>query len=598
MTRVFTLFIILLGAGLRIHALVRDTRFHSDEALFSTFARAAALNGDWWLSGALDKPPLVLYLNALSQVVVGDNEFASRLPGVLASVLLLPVMYALAKSLYDNPTVVVYGDLPRQLPIIALLLTALSPFALAFSATALTDGPMLLFMTLALWMLARNRWGWSGLWLGLGFASKFQALFYLPLLVALGWAMGAFSLKRYTRLLLAFALIVVLLVFWDAARPGMGVFALAAANNNPARLIRADEIIPRLQTWLHHGQFLLGPGWFTAVLIVTALVVIGWRIARQPRRRHTMIDVMLLNFSLGYGLLHWLIAFNTFDRYLLLVLPPVILLVARGIEAFNRQAVAARSVWLLPAALSLVLLSPAIATVEGRREINITYRQYTGIDDLAAFLNQQPVATVIYDRWLGWELGYYLGQWHDKRLTYYPTPRALVADALALCEIGPRYFPVPRTHSAGPWLEALISAGFEVKVAYENERFLAYRLIPPWSGASGVESGEGPCATLVCRPALLSPSLPDSARASLSGNRATSPDRPASLSAHGYRAHAYDPEPTRQFVDVASRSAGRFPSAVPGHSPVSPGRGTPGLAPAHSGLPAPARSQSRSPGVG
>jgi 4-amino-4-deoxy-L-arabinose transferase-like glycosyltransferase len=159
--RVLPLFIILLGTGLRIHALIQDIRFHPDEAFYSTFARAAALNGDWWFSGALDKPPLVLYLNALSQVFVGDSELAARLPGALASILLLPIIYALAKSLYKHT-----GDTP--LPMIALLLTALSPFALAFSATALTDGPMLLFMALALWMLARNRWGWSGLGLGHG----------------------------------------------------------------------------------------------------------------------------------------------------------------------------------------------------------------------------------------------------------------------------------------------------------------------------------------------------------------------------------------------------------------------------------------------
>ena len=39
---------------------------------------------------------------------------------------------------------------------------------------------------------------------------------------------------------------------------------------------------------------------------------------------------------------------------------------------------------------------------------------------LARHLNGKPVATVIYDPWLGWELGYYLGVWHDKRRVHYP----------------------------------------------------------------------------------------------------------------------------------------------------------------------------------
>jgi hypothetical protein len=50
--------ILLLGIGLRFHALARDMRFHPDEALFATFARAAAVKGDWLLHGSLDKTPL------------------------------------------------------------------------------------------------------------------------------------------------------------------------------------------------------------------------------------------------------------------------------------------------------------------------------------------------------------------------------------------------------------------------------------------------------------------------------------------------------------------------------------------------------------
>jgi hypothetical protein len=91
------------------------------------------------------------------------------------------------------------------------------------------------------------------------------------------------------------------------------------------------------------------------------------------------------------------------------------------------------------------------------------------------------VATVIYDRWLGWELGYYLGQWHDKRMVYYPTPDLLVKDALRLCEIGPRYFPAPAAQSVGPWLDALREAGIEVDRTFSNEGFVVYRLLPPWT---------------------------------------------------------------------------------------------------------------------
>jgi hypothetical protein len=137
--------------------------------------------------------------------------------------------------------------------------------------------------------------------------------------------------------------------------------------------------------------------------------------------------------------------------------------------------------------LFLLLIIPAINAAEGRTAINDEYRQYEGIDDLAAYLNSKPVATVIYDRWLGWELAYYMGQWTDKRRVYYPTPDELVRGALNLCEIGSRYLPAPAQKPINPWLEALWEAGFDVAQVYETRNFVVYEIIPS-GGASSAES--------------------------------------------------------------------------------------------------------------
>src|SRR5690606_24337662 len=120
----------------------------------------------------------------------------------------------------------------------------------------------------------------------------------------------------------------------------------------------------------------------------------------------------------------------------------------------------------------------AFAASSGETNINNEGVKYEGIDSLAAYLNSQPVATVIYDHWLGWQLDYYLGEWHDKRRVYYPTPDALVQDALKLCETGARYLPAPAGDAVGPWLEALRTAGFTVTEAYRSPRFAAYKLLP------------------------------------------------------------------------------------------------------------------------
>ena len=86
---------------------------------------------------------------------------------------------------------------------------------------------------------------------------------------------------------------------------------------------------------------------------------------------------------------------------------------------------------------------------------------------------------MIYDPWLGWELSYYLGQWHDKRRAHYPTAEALAAGALALDEIGDRYFVAPLDQPHDDWLTALRDAGFGVYVDFERDRFIVYRLTAP-----------------------------------------------------------------------------------------------------------------------
>src|SRR5512139_964884 len=56
-----------------------DNRFHPDEALFSTWALKIARGENLLLAGLpVDKPPLLLYLSALSFFVFGQNELAAR----------------------------------------------------------------------------------------------------------------------------------------------------------------------------------------------------------------------------------------------------------------------------------------------------------------------------------------------------------------------------------------------------------------------------------------------------------------------------------------------------------------------------------------
>jgi 4-amino-4-deoxy-L-arabinose transferase-like glycosyltransferase len=461
--RLSLLMILLFGALLRFHALAEDVRFHPDEALFATFARNAAVHGEWMLPGALDKTPLSIYAAALSMhltaVYVNEKqvldldlrqgETAARLPNAFAGIVLIALVYILGRTLHDEAT-----------GLFAALLTAISPQLVAFSATSFTDMLMLTLCVASLTMAARKRFAWSGLWLALAIWAKQQGVFYLPLVL---WQVYSHqkgvNWRALLRFRLSFAAGIALLLLWDAARQQTSLFALAAANNNPERFfIRADEILPRLFTWLSYSMTFFGVGWLTIPLVLIGL----WGIIHKPVR-------FLLLYIAAYFALHWLVAFNTYDRYLLLLIPPLAVIVGNGIRV---KSATLRSM-LICGLMLLTVFTPLRYPTDSRA-------QDGEIIALADYLNAKPLGAIIYDHWLGWEMGYYLGPWSDKRRVYYPDPEIQAEDALLNPDPAPRYFIAPREVETGAWLDAFRAKGFDVALEWTNTRYLVYRITPAW----------------------------------------------------------------------------------------------------------------------
>ncbi len=467
-----TLLLLLAGVWLRWRALALDQRLAPDEAFFSTFARAAAIKGDWWLSGPLDKPPLALYANALAQVFVGPSELAARLPNALAGILLLALIFALTRDLCRHHA--------RSLPLLALLLASCSPVLVNSSANAMTDGLMLTALTMAFWLALRNRPGHSGLALGVAFACKHQAILALPMVL---WGLSRsapFSWRRLLRLGTSLALCAILLLLWDSARPGISVHALAISNNDPRAPAAVTALPNRLVEWTGHAADLLWPGRPGALLLLAAILP-ALRFAKgassKPGRRQ---DLTLALFAGACSLLQVVPAIPLYARYLLITAPALFPMCARGLHiCLHKLQIGLRlpghylRLALLPVTMTLLLLQPMRGPDPN-----------AGIDELGAWLAAKPVATVIYDRWLGWQLGYYLGVWHDKRLTWYPEPAPLLRDAVRLCEFGPRYLPAPVQQDVTSWLQPLQEAGFVVRLAWQQEGYVAWQLDPPWRLAS------------------------------------------------------------------------------------------------------------------
>ena len=469
--------IILFASLLQFHQLGRDQRFTPDEAFFMTFAREAAVKGDWLLPGTLDKPPLSIYLSALSMAAIGIREdeagvlhleplvgeFAGKLPNALLALLLTALTLRLSTRMYRD----------NRAGIFAALLTAASTYSLAFGASAFTDMSLLCFSAAALHLALGRRWALAGLALGLAMLCKQQAVFSLALVLGLALFSGGMGRRDWLKLLLPLGVCLGGLLLWDAARPETSIFLQAAANNAPADLIAAPATwIGRLLRWLRMSAWLLGPPLATALVMLAAFASLFF--GAKPAHSSALPLVFMLALAL-YGALHIGFNFHIYDRYVLLALPLMIPLAAGGLARLSRSWSRFRAGAILAALIGL----GGLWTMQADLPIGGERGTYAGIDRLAAHLNSKPVATVIYDPWLGWQLGYYLGPWHDKRRVHYPTAEALAAGALALDEAGARYFVAPLDEPHDAWLAALGEAGFDAAQDYAQDNFAVYRMTPP-----------------------------------------------------------------------------------------------------------------------
>ena len=482
-----TVFILLFSAFLSFFALENAQRLHPDEAFYMTISRHAAINGDWLLlSESLDKPPFTYYTNALALVFFANEtdenavlqldpikgEFAGRMPATLMSILLVAVVMQVVKAVSDKPEAIY----------LAGILVALSPLRIVFAPTAFTDMPMLLFGTLALWMALRGQWGWSGVWFIVSISAKPQIIFYLPLLLAL-LTFYAYKYKNIRIIPISFLYFFIPVIFgvlllwgWDAIRVTNGAesfYQLGQSRYTVTTLTSIADYPARFWEWWQTTQYLFGHAVLTSSIMIFAVFRMFFF------KKISAYIALLWGWLFSFFAIHIVLTINLFDRNQIIILPIAVMIVALSFTRETRTNFRRKYRNVATFLLGILLLFFAIQASQWRLPIGGDDGQHDGIDELANYLNSKPVATVIYDRWLDWELDYYMGQWTDKRRVFYPTPELLVEGALSLDEDGIRYFIAPSDVNISEWLSALEMAQFSVDLDYESENFLVYSLNPP-----------------------------------------------------------------------------------------------------------------------
>ncbi|MBY5921909.1 ArnT family glycosyltransferase [Ferrimonas balearica] len=179
---------------LRLATLGAYPLMDTTEARYGEMARIMVETGNW-LTPQFDygvpfwgKPPLHTWMSAGTMAVLGDNEFAARVPHWIAGLLTLGLVVSLARRQRINPALT------------ALVLASCAIFAVAAGAVmtdmALTLGLTLAMMGFFLGWLGHYRWGYVAfVGLAIGLLAKGPVVIVLMALAVGPWLMMQHGFK-------------------------------------------------------------------------------------------------------------------------------------------------------------------------------------------------------------------------------------------------------------------------------------------------------------------------------------------------------------------------------------------------------------------
>ena len=468
---------VLLGVWLRAKGLF-DNSFHTDEALFASWARLIATGRDLWLQTQLvDKPPLLFYVQAVALKLMRPIEWAARLPNWFASVLLIPLVYQWVRCQWRD----------RLSALIAAVLLTLSPFMIQFSSTAFTDPLMVALLVAGLSVHSHRA---SGVLFGLSLATKYQAILLLPLL----WRRVDW---RYVVGVLG--LVVCWMVVAGQGFSGSGDALLIGG----IRPISSYELLPRWQAWQAHLFPIVRLPIQAIFLIYTALLYLFGSTESAERRgeeRKGAADRYLWLMMIIYFCFHWLIATPLYDRYMLPLAVMVIVLMARatavcwrdlpqeqrgsippqsegtrGTIVFALRSCARFCGWVLLPIVFGYLLMAGVRARNGQFAVGGQISADEGASEIANYFADAPYGTVLYDHWYSWQWRFHLLE-TGVYTEWVPAPDTLINN-LDVFYDNQRYIVLPADARAAPFQRALSNGGYQLQKRLQSDAMILYQIM-------------------------------------------------------------------------------------------------------------------------
>jgi 4-amino-4-deoxy-L-arabinose transferase-like glycosyltransferase len=310
----------------------------ADEAYYAEASREMVESGDWLTprfnyEHRWEKPVLYYWLTAATYVVAGPTETSARLWAALSGVGLALLTWGMARQISGRPDVAWLAG--------AIVATSFGYFAMA--RAALPDLPLTFCITLGIWSAMRavdtpgtpaavRWWALAGVGAGAGFLMKGPVALVVPAVVLLpiAWRERTRLRVEPSGLLVAAVVAVIVGVPWYVAmwrEHGAAYLDSFFIGDNFERF--ATERFNEPRPFWFYVPVLLG-GLMPWSLYLVALTVDGLTAVRRRTLRLSDADWRLLLWAL-LPLLFYTLSIGQQPRYILPVLPPLAVLVARGI---------------------------------------------------------------------------------------------------------------------------------------------------------------------------------------------------------------------------------------------------------------------------
>ena len=243
---------------LRVGAIfLSGTELYADEAQYWRWSRSY----EW---GYYSKPPMIAWLIGAATAVFGNAEWAIRIPAPFLHTIAAAALFGLGRDMYS----------PR-IGLLAALGYALMPGIILSSAVLSTDGVLLPFWSIGLYLLWRLRSsahaGWVtaiglGLCMGAGFLSKYAMLYFfiglgITALIDPPTRRALISMKGLSAIAVA-ALLIAPHMMWNAANDFKTVGHTVDNANLGGDLINPENFIK----FLGDQMAVFGPISFLALL--------------------------------------------------------------------------------------------------------------------------------------------------------------------------------------------------------------------------------------------------------------------------------------------------------------------------------------------